>query len=76
MQRYEGNLIDALEKGWPWVGYVQFADSPGRNEPGTGEVNYREVFAAVKRLGYAAPLGAECLPLGGDVKRAAGRLLG
>jgi hydroxypyruvate isomerase len=76
MQRTEGNLIDALESGWPWVGYVQFADSPGRNEPGTGEVNYRAVFAAVKRLGYRAPLGAECLPFGGDVKRAAARLLG
>ena len=76
MQRTEGNLIEALERGWPWVGYVQFADSPGRNEPGTGEVNYREVFAAVKRLGYRAPLGAECLPFGGNVKRAAARLLG
>lgn len=75
MQRYEGNLIDAMRRGWPWIGYLQFADSPDREEPGTGEVNYRAVFEAAKELGYALPLGAECLPSGGDAARAASRLL-
>ena len=40
MQRYEGNLIDNLRKGKDFIGYIQLADSPDRNEPGTGEVNY------------------------------------
>ena len=74
MQRFEGNLIDNLEKGREWIGYVQFADSPGRNEPGTGEVNYSEVFRKVREIGYSLPLGAECMPLDGDAKRAAERL--
>lgn len=74
MQRFEGNLIDNLEKGRRWIGYVQFADSPGRHEPGTGEVNYAEVFRKVREIGYSLPLGAECLPEGGDARRAAERL--
>ncbi|MBK1827707.1 TIM barrel protein [Haloferula rosea] len=74
MQRYEGNLIDNLEKGKEWIGYVQFADSPGRHEPGTGEVNYSEVFRKVREIGYRLPLGAECLPEGAEPRRAAERL--
>jgi hydroxypyruvate isomerase len=74
MQRYEGNLIDNLEKGKEWIGYVQFADSPARNEPGTGEIRYSEVFRKVRELGLPLPLGAECLPKGGDARRAAERL--
>lgn len=74
MQRFEGNLIANLEKGKDWIGYVQFADSPGRHEPGTGEVNYSQVFRKVRELGYSLPLGAECLPEGADPRRAAQRL--
>ncbi|MFC7336860.1 TIM barrel protein [Haloferula chungangensis] len=74
MQRFEGNLLDNLEKGREWIGYVQFADSPGRHEPGTGEVNYSEVFRRVRDMGYTLPLGAECLPEDGDAVRAAERL--
>ncbi len=74
MQRYEGNLIAAMEKGWPHIGYLQFADSPARCEPGTGEVNYAEVFKAAKALGYTGFFGAECYAQGGNVKRATDRL--
>jgi hydroxypyruvate isomerase len=74
MQRFEGNLIDNLEKGREWIGYVQFADSPDRHEPSTGEVNYSEVFRKVREIGYTMPLGAECIPKDGDAKRAAERL--
>jgi len=74
MQRYEGNLIDKLDKGRRWIGYVQFADSPARHEPGTGEVNYAEVFRKVREIGYTLPLGAECLPQEGKARRAAERL--
>lgn len=74
MQRYEGNLIDNLRKGKASIGYVQLADSPDRNEPGTGEVNYTQVLKAVKEIGYAYPVGLECTPQGGDVVRAARRI--
>jgi hydroxypyruvate isomerase len=76
MRRCGEDLVASLEAGWPHVGYIQFADSPGRNEPGTGDIDFGAVFAAVKRLGYLRPLGAECLPLGGDVERAGRRVLG
>lgn len=74
MQRYEGNLLDNLEKGARWIGYVQFADSPARHEPGTGEIRFSEVFRKVRELGLPLPLGAECLPQGGNARRAAERL--
>lgn len=74
MQRTEGNLLDNLEKGIKWIGYVQFADSPSRHEPSTGEVNYSELFRAVRRLGLPLPLGAECIPQEGNARRAAERL--
>jgi hydroxypyruvate isomerase len=74
MQRTEGNLIDNLRKGVKWIGYVQFADSPDRHEPSTGEVNYSEVFRVVRELGLPLPLGAECIPQGMDTERAARRL--
>ena len=76
--RVEGStvrqVIDNLEKGKEWIGYVQFADSPARNEPGTGEIRFSEVFRKVRELGLPLPLGAECLPKGGDAGRAAQRL--
>ena len=74
MQRYEGNLIDNLEQHREWIGYVQFADSPARNEPGTGEIRFSEIFRKVRELELPLPLGAECIPQGGDARRAAERL--
>ncbi|MCU0794780.1 MAG: TIM barrel protein [Akkermansiaceae bacterium] len=74
MQRYEGNLLDALERGKEWIGYVQFADSPDRHEPNTGEIRFGEVFRKVREIGYRLPLGAECIPQDGNPRRAAERL--
>lgn len=74
MQRYEGNLIDNMRRGKEYIGYLQLADSPDRNEPGTGEVNYTEVFKAIKKMGYTIPVGLECSPQGGDAVRAAKRI--
>jgi hydroxypyruvate isomerase len=74
MQRYEGNLIDNMRKGRDYIGYLQLADSPDRHEPGTGEVNYTEVFKVIKEIGYKRPVGLECTPMGGDVLRAAQRI--
>ena len=74
MQRYEGNLIDNMRRGKDYIGYLQLADSPDRHEPGTGEVNYTQVFKAIQKLGYTRPVGLECSPEGGDVVRAARRV--
>ncbi|MEM1086054.1 MAG: TIM barrel protein [Verrucomicrobiota bacterium] len=74
MQRFEGNLIENLEKGRDWIGYVQFTDSPSRTEPSTGEVDYANVFRKVREIGYQLPLGAECLPEDGNPARAAERI--
>jgi hydroxypyruvate isomerase len=74
MQRFEGNLIDNLEQHREWIGYVQFADSPARHEPGTGEIRFSEIFRKVRELGLPLPLGAECIPQEGDARRAAERL--
>ena len=44
MQRNEGNIISNIDKVWDETGYFQIGDNPGRKEPGTGEVNYKNVF--------------------------------
>lgn len=74
MQRYEGGLLEGLEKGREWIGYVQFADAPARQEPGTGEIDFPAVFRRVREIGYELPMGAECLPAEGDTRRAAERI--
>ena len=48
----EGNLIQLVERALPLVGEIQVADVPGRCEPGTGEINYPAIAAALHRLGY------------------------
>ena len=55
----EGNLIQLLERALPVVGEIQVADVPGRCEPGTGEINYPAVAAALNRLGYTGVVGLE-----------------
>jgi hydroxypyruvate isomerase len=57
-----GDLIYRLEKYLPVIGHLQCAGVPSRHEPDEGEVNYREVFAAVDRLGYRGWIGAEYRP--------------
>ena len=55
----EGNLINDIEKHWDRIAYFQVGDVPGRKEPGTGEINYRNVFKAIHAKGYQGPLGME-----------------
>ena len=43
----EGNLIPNIERCWDEIGYFQSGDNPGRKEPGTGEINYRNVFGYI-----------------------------
>ena len=62
MQRMEGDLAATLEKHLPRIAHIQIADNPGRNEPGTGEINYPFLFALLDRAGYAGWIGCEYKP--------------
>ncbi len=62
MQRMEGELAATLTKLLPRIAHVQCADNPGRNEPGTGEINYEFLFAHLDAIGYAGWVGAEYRP--------------
>ena len=55
----EGNLISNIDRCWDEIGYFQSADNPGRNEPGTGEINYRNVFRHIHEHGYRGIVGME-----------------
>jgi hydroxypyruvate isomerase len=72
----EGNLIEKLEKNIEHIGLVHIADVPGRQEPGTGEINYRNIFRKLAELKYDRMVAMEFLPSGDAVSqlRAAGRL--
>jgi len=58
-QIQSGNLIPTLDACWAEVGYIQFGDNPGRNEPGTGEINYANIVRWLRAKGYAGVIGME-----------------
>jgi hydroxypyruvate isomerase len=62
MQRMEGNLEVTLRRHFGEIGHVQVADSPGRGEPGSGEINYRYVLGVLEELGYDGYVGLEYNP--------------
>jgi len=62
MQRMEGNLVATLREYMGEIGHIQVADSPGRGQPGTGEINYPYVFRAIEELGYTGYIGLEYNP--------------
>jgi hydroxypyruvate isomerase len=64
MQIMRGDLIPTMERLMARIGHIQFADTPGRHEPGTGEINYANVFAAIDRINYTGWVGAEYKPAG------------
>lgn len=63
-QRMEGELAATLQKHLARIAHVQLADNPGRNEPGTGEINYRFLFQHLDRIGYSGWVGCEYKPAG------------
>jgi hydroxypyruvate isomerase len=63
-QRYEGELAATIERHLARIAHIQFADNPGRHEPGTGEINLPFLFAHLKRIGYTGFIGAEYKPAG------------
>lgn len=62
MQRMEGELINTIKHHLPLIKHIQLADTPGRCEPGTGEINYRTVFIALSQMGYQGWIGCEYKP--------------
>jgi hydroxypyruvate isomerase len=68
-QIQSGNLIPMLDTCWSEIGYIQFGDNPGRNEPGTGEINYSNIVRWLRERKYAGTIGMEH---GNSVKGRAG----
>jgi hydroxypyruvate isomerase len=65
MQVMQGDLIPTYQRLKDRIAHVQIADNPGRNEPGTGEINYGFVLAELDRLGYDGWVGCEYKPKAG-----------
>lgn len=61
-QRAAGNLIEKLEKNIGMVGLVHVADVPGRHEPGTGEIDYRNIYRKLAELRYNGFIAMEYFP--------------
>lgn len=64
MQIMEGDLARGVEANLDLIRHIQLADNPGRNEPGTGEINYDFLFRHLDRIGYTGWIGCEYKPAG------------
>jgi len=62
MHQMEGAVVDTIARLAPRIGHVQFADFPGRHEPGSGALDFPAIFAAIDRSGYRGWVGAEYRP--------------
>jgi hydroxypyruvate isomerase len=63
MQVMEGNLATTIKENIDIIGHVQLADNPGRHEPGTGEINFPNLFRFIDEAGYRGYIGCEYKPL-------------
>lgn len=59
MSKNEGNLISTMDTCWDEIDYIQIGDNPGRNEPSTGEINFKNIFKFIHQKGYKGILGME-----------------
>jgi len=59
MQRTEGDLIKTIDRCWDEIAYIQIGDNPGRKEPTTGEINYKNLFKHLHQQGYKGIMGME-----------------
>jgi hydroxypyruvate isomerase len=62
MQIMEGDLARTMEANLALIPHMQLADNPGRNEPGTGEINYGYLLPHIDRIGYKGWIGCEYKP--------------
>ena len=67
VQRGEGDVIARLRRHIDLIGHIQIAEVPGRGEPGTGELHWPHLFAAIEQAGYAGWVGCEYLPVAGTL---------
>jgi hydroxypyruvate isomerase len=58
-QIQSGNLIPVMDSCWSEIGYIQFGDNPGRDEPGTGEINYANIVRWLRQRRYTGVIGME-----------------
>jgi len=68
MQRMEGELAATMKAHLAQIAHIQLADNPGRNEPGTGEINYRFLFGFLDSIDYPGWIGCEYKPKGKTVE--------
>jgi hydroxypyruvate isomerase len=64
MQIMEGDLAPTIERNLSKIGHMQLADTPGRHEPGSGEINYSFLFRHIDKIGYRGWIGCEYRPAG------------
>lgn len=62
-----GNVIRTLTEAQPYVAVFHIADNPGRNDPGTGEMNYDNIYKAIYKTGYSGYITMEYIPIGDQV---------
>ncbi|MGZ5025838.1 MAG: hydroxypyruvate isomerase family protein [Methylobacter sp.] len=60
----EAFIVEYADK----IGHIQFADSPGRGQPGTGQIDFKRLFSAIEKSGYSGWVGAEYKPVGTTVE--------
>lgn len=63
----EGNLIELIRRSGPAIGEIQVADVPGRQQPGTGEINYRAIARALNEVGYQGTVAMEAWASGDSI---------
>lgn len=59
----EGKICETTEKYLPWIGHIHIADAPGRNEPGTGVINFKNFIKHLAKIGYTYSVGFELYAL-------------
>lgn len=64
MQVMEGDLFETIRRNLLHIAHIQIADNPGRHEPGTGEINFPNLFSFLDRVGYEGYVGCEYIPTG------------
>jgi hydroxypyruvate isomerase len=63
MYRMREDILKSIKINFNYIGHIQLADCPGRNQPGTGEINFKKIFELLKTLDYNNWLGAEYIPI-------------
>jgi hydroxypyruvate isomerase len=64
MQMMGGKPEEFIAQYADKIGHIQFADCPGRGQPGTGQINFERVFLAIEKSSYSGRVGAEYKPVG------------